>query len=89
MQEIRDNEDFQSRIDQQVKVQEQLREIEIVVKQYLSKEAVTRYGSLKVAHPEKALSVINILLNLVQQGKLKEKLNDEEFKQLLQEMDKR
>jgi len=40
-------------------------------------------------HPEKALSVINILLNLVQQGKLKEKLNDEEFKQLLQEMDKR
>lgn len=70
------------------KLTEEILMLEKVAKQYMTKEAITRYGNLKVAHPEIALRAISIIAGAAQSGKLKEKITDEEFKELLFELQK-
>ncbi len=73
--------------DEQGKLQQQIAQVEAVAKQFLSNEAIARYGSVKSAHPQKAMQVIAIIAQLAQQGQLREKLSDEEFKQLLLQLE--
>ena len=49
----------------------------------MSKEAISRYGNLKVAHPEIAFRAIAIVAQAVISGQITEKLSDEEFKNIL------
>lgn len=77
----------QQDLNEQVKVQQQILQLENMAKQFLSNEAIARYGNIKSAHPQKALQVIAVIAQLAQQGKLREKLSDEEFKQLLIELE--
>ena len=68
---------------EQLKLQEQLAQLESSAKQYMTKEAIQRYGNLKVAHPQKALEVIMLLAQLIQNGQLKDKVDDYALKEFL------
>lgn len=71
----------QAQEDQQM--QAQVDQLEAAVRQFLSKEALQRYGNLKAAHPEKAIQLLVILGQAIQQGQIKEKISDEQLKNLL------
>lgn len=75
-------------LQKQFELQKQIEILESIAKQYLSKESITRYYTLKSAHPEKALHVITIIAKLAESNQIQEKLTDEQFKQLLLNMEK-
>ena len=75
-------------INEQIKLEQQIVALEEFAKQYLSKEAITRFGILKSAHPQKALQVIAFIAQIAQNGQIKEKISDEKFKEILKEFDK-
>lgn len=68
---------------QQQQLEQKILALENLVKAFLSKEAISRYSNIKIAHPDKALQVLSIVGQLIQKGKIKEKLSDEEFKNIL------
>ena len=70
---------------QQAQLQEQIAQLEMAVKQHMTKEAVLRYGSIKAAHPEKAVQSLVVLSQLLQSGRL-EKIDDITFKKILEQM---
>lgn len=65
------------------KLQEQIATLEALAKQWMTAEALTRWGTLKSAHPEKALQIAALIAQRAQQGHLKQKLTDVELKSLL------
>lgn len=70
-------------IKEQLKLQEQITQLESTIKQYLTKEAITRYSNLKTAHQEKAVQLLFLLSQLIQQSQVKEKITDQQLKALL------
>ncbi len=77
------NQDLQKQLEDQTKMQQQIEMLEGIAKQFLSKDAVERYGRLKVAHQAVAIKSIALIAQAAQLGQLKEKLSDAEFKELL------
>ena len=69
---------------EQAQVQQQVEMMENAVRQFLDKDALARYGSLKTAHQEKALHLLMILFNAIRSGQLKEKITDQQLKKLLE-----
>lgn len=74
---------LQNEYQEQLKLQEQIEQLEMVAKQFLSPDAISRYGTLKSAHPEKAIQSLAMIVQLAQQNKLVGKLTDAEYKALL------
>ncbi|MBI5872303.1 hypothetical protein HZB88_04440 [archaeon] len=74
---------YSEEIKKQIELQQQINAIESTAKQYMESEAISRYGNLKAAHPEKAIQVAMLIIKAVQTGQLMKKLTDTEFKQLL------
>ena len=74
----RQNEDIQ----EEMQLQQQIAQLESVVKQALTKEALERFGNLKAAYPEKAVQVLVVLGQLIQSGKIN-KIDDGQLKELL------
>lgn len=70
----------------EIELAKNLRIIENVAKQKMSREAISRYGTLKTAHPEKAVSAISYIAQAVQAGEISEIITDEQFKELLRKM---
>ncbi|HIG96425.1 TPA: hypothetical protein HA249_06085 [Candidatus Woesearchaeota archaeon] len=68
---------------QQAELHQQIKMLESYVTQRLSKEAFERYMNIKTAHPERAVQVLTVLGQLINERKL-EHVDDAEFKQLLQ-----
>ena len=66
-------------------ISEQLEMIEKIAKQKMTREAVSRYGTVKLAHPEKAIRAIAYVAQAVQSG-LKEMVDDEKFKEILKQI---
>jgi DNA-binding TFAR19-related protein (PDSD5 family) len=62
--------------------------LENTAKKFMSKEAISRYGNLKMAHPETAIKAIAAIAQAAQLGQVKEKIQDREFKSLLIEIQK-
>jgi DNA-binding TFAR19-related protein (PDSD5 family) len=60
--------------------------LEGVAKKAMTKEAISRYGNLKMAHTELAIRAIAIIAQAVQTNQIKEKITDEQFKELLREI---
>ena len=79
-------EKLQQQSNEQMQLQQQIAQLEAVVKQYLSKEALIRYGNLKTAHPEKAIQTLVIISQSIQAGRITEKIDDAAFKKLLEQM---
>ncbi len=73
---------------EQMQMQQQIATLDTLAKQYLTTDALSRYGSIKAAHPEKALQVMLVIAQSAQQGRLKEKLTDAQLKELLRGMEK-
>ena len=63
-----------------------LKMLENIAKPLMSKEAISRYGNLKVAHPDKAVKAISFIAQAIQLRKIKETVTDEQFKGLLMEI---
>jgi len=57
-----------------------------IVKNYLTKEAITRYSSLKIAHPETATKLLVSVYQAIQQGYITEKIDDNKLKEILREI---
>ena len=68
---------------EKIKMQQQMQMIEEQAKQFLDSNALSRFGNIKAADPEKAMQICMIIVNAFQNRQIKEKLNDEEFKNLL------
>ena len=62
---------------------QQIALLENIAKQNMTKEAIARYGNLKLAHQETALKVAASIAQAAQIGQLTEPLNDLQLKQLL------
>ncbi len=65
--------------------QQQLALLEQAVKQKLSKQALTRFGSIKVAYPEKAMQVTLMLSKLISENNI-DVIEDEHLKELLRKL---
>ncbi len=73
-------------IDKQLKLQEQITAIEETAKRFMTRDAITRYGTLKQAHPELAVNVIAMIADAVQSGQINDKIDDNTFKELLKKI---
>ncbi|MBU4503025.1 MAG: hypothetical protein KKA79_10605 [Nanoarchaeota archaeon] len=72
---------------EQVQLQRQVEMLEMIAKQKMTKEAISRYGNLKAAHPEKAIQIIAILAQAIQQGQITEQITDEKLKSMLMQLE--
>ena len=72
--------------EEQIQVAQQLQFLEKTAKQKMSKETISRYGNLRIAHPEIAIKVITAIAQAVQAGQIRDIITDEQFKMLLKEM---
>lgn len=70
------------------KMAQQVMALEKIAKPLMSKEAISRYGNLKTAHPENAIKAIAIVAQAVQTGQLRQQLSDKEFREMLIEIQK-
>ena len=60
--------------------------MESAARQWMSAEALSRFGAVKAAFPEKAVQVAAMIVKLAEQGQLNGKVSDAELKQLLMYM---
>ena len=74
-------------LQQRMEIQKQIQELENLARAYLSREALSRYGTLKAAHPEKAVQTLVMVAQGVHTGRIKEVITDEHFKQMLMQIE--
>ena len=75
LQQAREQQDFQQKVN----------ELENVVKQLFTKEALERYGNIKAVDREKALQIITIIGQMIQSGRV-QTINDEMMRELLKQL---
>ena len=75
--------EMEKQMQEQAALAQQLGMIESRAKQKMSREAISRYGNLKTAHPETAIKAISLIAQAVSSGQVKEPISDEEFRTLL------
>lgn len=79
-------EELQNRYEQSAseeqQAQQEIAQLELAVKQRMSKEALQRFGNIKVADPEKAVQLLVILAQLLQSGRLT-MIDDNNLRQIL------
>ena len=63
---------------------QQLEEIRKVVKKFLTKEASERLARIKLVKPDLALQIELNIYQLIQQGKIKSLITDEQMKKILE-----
>ena len=68
---------------EQQKIKQQITELELAVKQKLTKEALQRYGNIKAAYPDKA---VQLLVRLAQNLDKFNTINDSQLKEILKQM---
>lgn len=73
----------QEEFEEQLKLKQQITQIEELAKRYLTKEALTRLSNIKAVDQQKALKIAALIAQLAQTGQLREPLTDEKLKQLL------
>ena len=74
-------------IEERIKLQQQINAMESLVKQYMTNEAISRYGNIKSVNQEKALQLIALLAKLIQERQVTSKLTDDQLKQILIQLD--
>jgi programmed cell death protein 5 len=84
LQEMQEQAGYQEQMVQQEEQQKQFEEQKkAILRTILTNDARERLGRIRIARPEMVDSIENQLLMLVQSGKLKNKINDEELRMLL------
>jgi programmed cell death protein 5 len=74
----------QQEMNEQAQIENQLLQIENVIKQKFTKEALQRYSNIKIAYPEKRAQ---LLLMLAQIHDKIEKIDDSQLREILQRME--
>jgi len=84
LEEIRQRkmQELQNQANEQAQFQQQVSQLETIVKTILTKEALQRYGNIKAAHPEKAVQLLALIGQMMQKGNTR-KITDEELKKML------
>ena len=72
--------------DEQAQIQQQVEQMEEIVRQFLTKEALERYGNIKAAHKEKALQMLVVLFQAIQKGQIQGKIEDSLLKKILEQL---
>jgi len=72
-------EDYQ----QEAQMQQQLQQLESMVKGIFTKEALERYGNIKAAHPDKAVQLLVLIGQAMQNGQIRGQIDDETFRKVL------
>ena len=85
MQELQ-QEALQNQLQEQMQLQQQIEQLESVVKNHMSADAIARYGTLKAAHPEKAIQSLIVISQLMQSGRIQGQVTDMQYKQILQSL---
>lgn len=80
---------LQNQLHEKIAVQQQVAQLDKAAKLWMTPEALSRYGNLKMAHQEKALQVAALIAQFVQQGQLKKAVDDEQLKELLVYLDEK
>jgi programmed cell death protein 5 len=75
----------QQNISNDYEIQQQIAQLESMVKSALTKKALERYGNIKTAHPELAIQLITLLGQAISTGRIKN-VDDEALKNLLKRM---
>lgn len=78
---------FEQKTAENQALQQQIDALESAVQPYLAKEAWMRYGALKTAHPEKAVHVLAMIGQAIEQGKIDVMISDAAFRELLRRLD--
>ena len=79
---LRKIQELQGQAQEQAQFQNQIQQLENIVRTILTKEALERYGNVKAAHPEKAMQLLAMIGQVMQKGNIK-KISDEELKKML------
>ena len=76
----------QQQSDEKAQIQQQVEQMESIVRQFLTKDALARYGNLKAAHQEKALQMLVVLFQAIQKGQIQGKIEDSLLKKILEQL---
>ncbi len=77
-----DEDDYRRELDEQARLEQQIQQLEMLVRSRFTKGALERFGALKSAHPEKAVQVLLILGQLIDAGKAKT-VDENQLRELL------
>ncbi len=77
---------LQQQFAEQQQVQQQVAQIEETAKQYMTKDALERFGNVKQAHPDKALQIAIAIVQGVQSGQVTQKIDDVMLKEMLKQL---
>mgnify|MGYP001565544327 CR=1 FL=1 len=77
---------MQQQSSEHAQIQQQIEQMESVAKQFMTKEALARYGNLKTAHQEKSLQLLLILFQAIQKGQIKSQIDDSTLKKVLEQL---
>ena len=72
---------LQQQFQEELQLQKQIEQLEELVRGVLTKKALQRYGNLKTAHPDKAVQLLVVLAQLIQQGV--KRIDDKKLKEIL------
>lgn len=87
---MQSNDDYNLSEKEQKELQEFQKQIELLeatAKKYLTKEAIQRYGNLKITHPEKAIRAMALIVQMVNSGQIRDQVDDATFKNILKQFD--
>ena len=69
------------------RVMQSIAMLENFVRPHLARDAWDRYTNIKLAHPEKAVKMLAVLAQVLQEGRLQGELSDAQFKQLASQLE--
>ncbi|MBW2966155.1 DNA-binding protein [Candidatus Woesearchaeota archaeon] len=70
-------------LQKEMELKQQIQQLELMVKQKLTKQALERFGNVKAAHPEKAIQLLAYLGQMIQSGQVDEQIDDDQLKEIL------
>jgi len=73
---------YPHQIQEEMQIQQQISQLEDFVRQHFTKEALSRYGNLKTAHPERAVQLLVMLTQAIQAKHIKT-IDDKMLKEIL------
>jgi programmed cell death protein 5 len=87
LQELQQEDQLQQSIDEQAEQQKQFEEQKkMILRQVLTPKAKERLSNMKLARPQIGEQIENQLIILAQSGRLNQKIDDQQLRQLLQKM---
>ena len=73
---------YHQQVQEDMQIQGQINQLESFVRQYFTKEALSRYGNLKTAHPERAVQILLMIAQAIQSKQIKI-IDDKMLKEIL------